>query len=1415
MASVSGVFSLRPELEFEILKLILLRERYIKRIKHALDVQLLRHSKNKSTHVIDLSVIGIIDVLREITIELMEVMRLWEQYQLDYPDQIHPFRWNGEDYLVKIANDTEFLSSYDAITNWLGFNIDSNPFFIPHDVLSKDFSMPENSFLVFGRRPYDNDEAFTEIQKKMFKSPYLTPIINDPEVIPSLSMEHKLRKLRKLNKLIEQANKKREQQRSKDPYEVYISALKIEKIRSCWTFLSSRLSLPNVSTDIRDQLDLNSDIQADNKAATSPQDQDYSFSRPIQVNEYMRICHISNEEKPLEDEHKRSPYLWNPHDKRVQKIIEKRGGELSLMTAAGVKGRMKAPRRKTRFERLDIDIANMTTQYEAISMNVEDMLSLLTRKSPSVHIDVGTLLEDYEKAIDLQEKIHVNLKLLQNQKKTFQMVSKTQSKGQLISKEAVPNDQTDTIIKSFEDKMAVRIQSFIRRILCRRGRNIIFNRYHQAAIKIQCLWRRHNSSKRWNSRTKLVQFAILLQSIYRQKRARNMLQDLRIEARSLTAAITIQRIYRGYYGRRRFFLRREFLQNISNAGKIISSYELVPAHIDALADEIESHMTDSSSMLSLNILSILRSILYMLNGDDKSENIIIYRNGSMASHAIYTSDMTWYSILIILRRKGRLLRRLRALVQSVSVPNPVPLNFCDACVQHLLSIDTILPSAEKIVDHIHYFGIKSKLGKECLMKISLFCRYMIRIHQLQGYFPEYFIFRHEHWFKALMKHQYHYEKMNIQLLIETTCRNELEIRREYCLNHGKKLGPVLAALKSIVETINHRKSEHKAVKKALFNYSQELEDKDRKKLFIFQNTEGTMNIGIKIAKKELQDHLDYVQRQSVLPSNISPAQFLASTTAKTKELEAQLDRKELSLIEIKAKIKSMEMEIEKKLNLINYRKLINLDRGYILSIEYGKLLSEVLILQQIWNNFVNEIGGAQYGSDLIGDKQNYFQNLKKSVNNIMIIRCNYINEIDAILKNAFDKFDQTILNVKSKLLIDTWDQPNIVEYLAEENENISLAKRDANKLNYLTSFIHPISIEGNILTIPTSSSYYPVLILIDINIPEIIKNQLISKLEKFKFERCVCGQDSDDLLHHLQQIIDQSKHPILLVDQGINSYNEKRFYHLLRNIVMGLSLRPKVILINHPRRYEPWHAQYSVRPSNLINSKVNHDRAIDQPLLKDLSQADRPADLPMDLDFLLGKLRHISILYRQILWMNNRTDEDHYKASFYISSSLRNRFQWDYLSLIVELEHFVSFQDNKSSIMKSTIPFYSKYSDKAVQYHAELLSKTDCPIVSPMTLLIASLSVLFGIWKGPVIGWTDRHISIACSKYLNLTIENLFDRLFLDGSIDCNVSLISQIDQIKRTKRYWEKYAQDNFYDHPARSLLAQWCLAAVDYIER
>src|SRR5690554_5003006 len=113
MLSVSQIPSLHPQQEFEVIKHILLRERYLKQLYHA--------CASAHNHMTP-EVVRFLDLVRFTTVECVEAIDLWEQAQVDYP-HVRPFYWNSVSYLVKMCSDLDELDGYEFLTTWLDFQL--------------------------------------------------------------------------------------------------------------------------------------------------------------------------------------------------------------------------------------------------------------------------------------------------------------------------------------------------------------------------------------------------------------------------------------------------------------------------------------------------------------------------------------------------------------------------------------------------------------------------------------------------------------------------------------------------------------------------------------------------------------------------------------------------------------------------------------------------------------------------------------------------------------------------------------------------------------------------------------------------------------------------------------------------------------------------------------------------------------------------------------------------------------------------------------------------------------------------------------------------------------------------------------------------------------------------------------------
>ena len=109
-----------PATELEVLKCILLREGYLKRLR---DLGVNAGGSGNRVEVVD-----ILDLLRIATVDTVECIVRWREAQA----KPYPFVWNGINYLVKIPSDLDFLDEVVPLTSWLGFSLLRNPFVVPN-----------------------------------------------------------------------------------------------------------------------------------------------------------------------------------------------------------------------------------------------------------------------------------------------------------------------------------------------------------------------------------------------------------------------------------------------------------------------------------------------------------------------------------------------------------------------------------------------------------------------------------------------------------------------------------------------------------------------------------------------------------------------------------------------------------------------------------------------------------------------------------------------------------------------------------------------------------------------------------------------------------------------------------------------------------------------------------------------------------------------------------------------------------------------------------------------------------------------------------------------------------------------------------------------------------------------------------
>lgn len=301
-------------------------------------------------------------------------------------------------------------------------------------------------------------------------------------------------------------------------------------------------------------------------------------------------------------------------------------------------------------------------------------------------------------------------------------------------------EEDQAIAMSIEDKMAFKIQRRIRIKFGRALRVAMIRKMNVAACRIQNIWRRCKVHMLSMQRTAQLRLALILQRWYRGGSVNETMRKLKRDALERVASKTLQRVFRGYLGRRRLNLKREFVGCLTQATAHVSIKELTPGHIEELADCLDMFVRDYTLDLPTAVLSVLRAVFYVFNGDN-SECVVVNKDGYIEKKYIRAATATWQGAKLILRRKSRFLRRLRALISNTCLPNPSKFAFSADCKKALQAVVEGVKEAD--FDEV-------SVGKYAILKLLEYCRCIHRASQLQDLFPEYFDPGQSAWFRYLM-----------------------------------------------------------------------------------------------------------------------------------------------------------------------------------------------------------------------------------------------------------------------------------------------------------------------------------------------------------------------------------------------------------------------------------------------------------------------------------------------------------------------------------------------------------------------------------------------------------------------------------------------------------------------------------------
>lgn len=1515
------VQSLRPELEFEVIKLILLRESYIQRLQRSL-------TANKGK--VDLSIIGLVDVLRDVSLEVIETIREWERSQIDYPTIIKPFMWNGVEYLIKMADDYGFLHAFPNMTAWLGFMPNYNPFFVPPEAYEDTTVLADNSFIVFGTRPpVPVDEVKKAAKAKFVKSPYNTPVLNDLNIFPELSALNRIKKELKTAAADQTANSKgpdvvKAPGNMTDPYESYVSAAVIKRAKACWALLDQSTYRTNTTTSIAAAASLASSLamskapaaghllhdagfstikdlgcspsvhfqgsrleeasfeftggavgilplqsikETDDHSfithgALSPMSNDLpvpphsnmrkqvasasvvvsapglgeldgSFSRisatsifsktrdefsttslgfhasladtsrsqPL-PNEAMRLEALSqmsgsgtvelaghtrgNSIFSHESAAKSSVKTWTPHDVQLQKTVQRRGGELFVLTAASTKGRIKAPWRKTRFQRLEHDLEKLTLQGSMVSMAEEESKSKVAdiasgiqeRVREYVAINPSSVSEEKERGPalhDLNEGVRDKVvdpklqELLRAKEAELRSLSEV-NKGIALNKELLTYqlnhfrklvdggnvldlktlrerhklgegealERENLISMSVEDRAASMITRTMKIAFGRAIRRMIIRKMNEAALKIQGFIRKIRMQGSAFDRTARLAVARRLQKIWRGRGGRDHYLQVKRAFLERWACQTFQRLGRGFLARRKTHRKRLFIRAVYSAADCVTLDDITPDDVESLADTIENFLKDYTENLPMAVMTILRGILYMFVGDE-DESVLIENQGFFEVRRFQAKTVTWFGLKQILRRKGKFLRRLRALVGYINFPGPCALPFSRTCQIHLDEV------REHIHEH-HFFGMEDKPRQTCETLLR-YIKHMKTAFDFQSEFPEYFVPATPNWYRLCLRYQYAYRRAEAHHNIALAAKQRIDdIREEYKTN-GRRWGHVRSAEVKNLEEIEQTKV---AVEKALEAYDLYIKrfvNEEKHDILLLEGIERARVLGLEVAKRDFKD---YLNRNG------------DGDDKKVAMLRLQVDKKALSLLDVQVKLIKMKEMKEINLKARDFQRLMKLKRNRKICENCGTLLGRMMVLQEVWKDFLLKIGGEQYILDLQGKRKAIFDNLQKEIQELIAGRRKLNEEIDNELRVQVDRCRQISHNARVERTKLYWDNPTSLERESEIMEDKECSLRDAD-------FEAKAARQARLVKIPPGIRR-PVLLIIDIRTPKVLRKALIKKLLAIKFAE-VKGYISDPtLVLPSQKLLDEGYNLVAFVDRGIHSTARAAFLGYFNAYINSLVPFPRIVALDASLqlRYENWFSEFSPDINELFNFNVNESASCG---LK------------------LGRLRRTAMMFKMCL-LNETEEEDHAEGvSVVITLALRTLFRRDLDDFMEEIAGDRDGEDAMSAMSSM---------EKAGM------------------ILIATISSIMGIWKAPLLMWKEKQIQDGCNAFCERIQDapKLCEMLWLNPLPNCGMINMKRLEQARTLVPVWRSICKLNFYKNPARYLLARWCLETMELMD-
>jgi hypothetical protein len=437
--------------------------------------------------------------------------------------------------------------------------------------------------------------------------------------------------------------------------------------------------------------------------------------------------------------------------------------------------------------------------------------------------------------------------------------------------------------------------------------------------------------------------------------------------------------------------------------------------------------TSTSPKLPFTLLLVLRSILFILNGNDSEQLTVTNDDGIAEQRFVYAASATWSQVKLVFRRKGRLLRRLRALIRFVSTPNPGKITLTESTLAHLQLLFSVkerivyelmamnftyhfshnaragaasvssqkegtLFDAGGVADFQHNVTVLEHPAYRAGVHLLSYSLNLYRIYHYQHLFPEYFEPSLPAWFRSLMILKQDFDKKEYDRRINQQAQKRLLEMKTLHTRLGKTFHHIAEALRENAKILGASKEALQKSKDIFLKKISLLQNEEEKKILTCEAIVRARSLAMTVAQRDLQE---YLQAHMIL---ILPAEI-----AQLKHLQSIVDLKKLSLLAAKLDLFLAQQQHRQNEDFRQFDQLMPMQSLYTVTGEIGKITGDLMILQASWKQLVNELGGEQYVADAVGEHAKRVHNIRKNVQFLLKKRKLLASEYHTMLQSSYQQ----------------------------------------------------------------------------------------------------------------------------------------------------------------------------------------------------------------------------------------------------------------------------------------------------------------------------------------------------------------------------------------------------------------------------